>query len=62
MENKPDKGEEARRTLEEIAVKAREECWKEIAGVLEKHNFNLGANTLIRSDSRVIHQFELTPR
>lgn len=62
MENKPNEGEEARKTLEKLAEQAREACWKEIVGVLEKHKFNLGANTLIRSDSRIVHQFELVPK
>lgn len=62
MENKPDKGEEARKTIEEMTVKAREACWKDIMNVLEEHKFNLGANTLIRSDGRIIHQFELIPK
>lgn len=62
MEDKPDKGEEARKTIEEMNVKVREACWKEITEVLEKHKFNIGANTLIRSDGRIIHQFELIPK
>ncbi len=61
-EEKLDKGEEARKTLEELAGKAREACWKDITGVLENHNFNLGSSTLIRSDGRIIHQFELIPK
>lgn len=62
MTEKVDKAEEARKTLEELAGKAREACWAEIASVLEKYKFNIGANTLIRFDGRVIHQFELTPK
>lgn len=62
MDKKTNEAEEARKTLEELGEKARQECWQEIAGVLEKHKFNIGANTLIRSDGRIIHQFELTPK
>ncbi len=62
MEKAEDKTKEMRKALEELAGKAREACWQEITGVLEKHKFNLGASAIIRSDGRAIHQFELIPK
>jgi hypothetical protein len=61
VEIKENEAEQARKVLEALAEKARQECWKEISEVLEKHKFQLTASTIINSSGRIMHQFELVP-
>lgn len=56
------KSEEARRVLQQELEMKRQRCWQEIQNSLNKYQLEIGVNTILTSNGRVLHQLELNPR